>query len=298
MSDRSPALAQLDLFEHSRDTILRNAVIAALEQRDATTARATMVALIAEFPRDEALPALELLVRVVEQQGLEAFPDHASLRAARSLMSDSIEPSARRIFGTKDARSWLAPLWRNLAERAARLPYRAEHSDDHAALLWLAAGDWPAAITCVNGIESWRRIPAPLSWMVEARQRKNGLASTWPLIAELAWLAPERFERLARKLADPVLDRLLEKFYAAFEGEGTAADLAWFPAWTLTEEPALASLLGEAQRGLCGDAEQAMRTVVELLGLERQGRQRDAFARRGTLRGLNQSIFMAFMAKR
>ncbi|MDE2160172.1 MAG: hypothetical protein KGJ30_14750 [Burkholderiales bacterium] len=298
MSDRNPAREQLDLFEHSRDTILRNAVITALERRDAPAARVAMLSLVAEFPRDEALSSLELLVRIIEQPGLEGFADHDALRAVRRLMSESIEPAARRIFGTKDASSWLVPLWRNLAGRSARLAFRAEHSDDHAAVLWLAAGDWPAAIASVNGIESWRRIPAPLSWMLEARHGQNGMASVWPLIAELAWLAPERFERLASKLADPVLDRLLEKFYAAYEGEGTAADLAWFPTWTLTEEPALAPLLGEAQRGLCGDAEQGMRTVVELLGLERQGRQRDIVERRKRLRDLNPSIFAAFMAKR
>ncbi|MBU6257731.1 MAG: hypothetical protein KGL18_11135 [Burkholderiales bacterium] len=162
----------------------------------------------------------------------------------------------------------------------------------------MAACDWPDAIACVDGIESWRRIPAPLGWMVQARQRQYGLASAWPLIAELAWLAPERLQRLAKSLADPLLDRLLEKFYAGFEGEGTSADLAWFPAWTLTQEPGLAPLLGAAQRGLCGEAEQCLRLVVELLGLERQGRQREGVERRRRLRDLNPSIFAAFMAQR
>ena len=56
--------------------------------------------------------------------------------------------------------------------------------------LWLRAGDFAAAADAVARIESWRRIPAPLAWMAEARYRLDGLDAHWGLLAELAWLAP------------------------------------------------------------------------------------------------------------
>jgi len=41
-----------------------------------------------------------------------------------------------------------------------------------------------------------------------------------------------------------------------------------------------------------------MRVLLELLGLERQGRQRDVIERRKTLRGLHAGLYAAYMASR
>jgi hypothetical protein len=41
-----------------------------------------------------------------------------------------------------------------------------------------------------------------------------------------------------------------------------------------------------------------MRAMVELLGLEHQGRQREVIAHRKTLRGLHASVYAAYMATR
>ena len=41
-----------------------------------------------------------------------------------------------------------------------------------------------------------------------------------------------------------------------------------------------------------------MRVMLELLGLERQGRQRDLIELRKTLRGLNGALYAAYMATR
>src|SRR5205085_10397837 len=99
---------------------------------------------------------------------------------------------------------WLAPLWQDLALRAEAVPFRADSAQDHAAPLWLAAGNWKAAAQVVGAIESWRRIPAPLAWMTEARLRLFGLQATWPLLAELGWLSPARLDDLLRRCQDPL----------------------------------------------------------------------------------------------
>jgi hypothetical protein len=66
----------------------------------------------------------------------------------------------------------------------------------------------------------------------------------------------------------------------------------------LIEQPALAPLLAQAQRSLWSEAEQGMRLVLELLGLERQGRHHDVVERRKALRDLNRSLFASYMATR
>jgi hypothetical protein len=103
---------------------------------------------------------------------------------------------------------------------------------------------------------------------------------------------------LTKRLADPLLQRLRRSFDADFEGQGDVGDLAWLPAWCLTERPDLAGPLAAAQPALQTPPERAMRTLLELLGLERQGRHRELIEHRKTLRGLHASLYAAYMRSR
>jgi hypothetical protein len=245
-----------------------------------------------------ALPDLSRLVDALEQPAAAAFDDFATAAQALSQLRNELAPAAQRLLGSADGNAWLQPLRQQMARRADALEFRAEHADCHAAALWLLAGDAAAAAAAVERITSWRRIPAPLEWMCHTRWRLQGLDATWGLLAELAWLAPTRLDALLQRLADPVLLRLRRQFDAGFEAEGDAPPLAWFPAWVLTEKPALAPLLGQAQPGLQTDAERAMRLLLDLLHLERQGRQRDLVEQRRRLRDLQPALFRAYMATR
>lgn len=289
---------QLDIFVNSRDIMLRNDVIHALEQRDAMAARSAWEILSVEYPQDEYLAALHLLTEAVAGTRLTAFGDHDALSHARQALQDTIEPAARRVFGEQAAAAWLRLSWQALAQHAIPLAFRADHSGDHAAPLWLRAGNWKAAADAVATIASWRRIPAPLAWMVQARLQLYGLQATWGMLAELAWLSPRRLDELTQCCNDPSLQQLLYKFQAAFEGEGDADDLAWFPAWVLTERPGLAAPLALAQPSLHSAPEKAMRVLIELLGLERQGRHHDVVERRKILRDIHAPLYSAYLLAR
>ena len=52
---------QLDIFEHSRDVMLRNSVIDALRDRNAAAAARAIGELAAEYADDSMLPAFNLL---------------------------------------------------------------------------------------------------------------------------------------------------------------------------------------------------------------------------------------------
>lgn len=289
---------QLDIFAHSREVMLRNDVVAALERRDGVAAQAARLALQGEFPNDETLDTQAVLIDALVSVTSMPFANHAAARAARTKLADEVAPAAERLLGDTSARAWVVPLWREMAERAASLAFRAEHSEDHAAPLWLRAGDWAAAAHAAAQVESWRRIPAPLAWMAEARYRIDGLDATWPLLAELAWLSPRRFDATTRVMADPYMQKLRKQFDANFECEGGLADLAWFPAWVLTETPALARLVGQAQPSRRDAAERAMHLLIDLLELERQGRHNHLIARRRELRGLSATLYASYMATR
>lgn len=296
---------QLDIFEHNREVMLRNDAAHALERRDVSAAQQACERLAQEHPTDESLAALRVLCGYVEAAEVgrrEAILDHASLREARQVLLETIHGAAQRTFGDPAAAAWLAVSWQDLARRAGSLAFDAQDPEDHAAPMWLRAGHWEAAAQAVATIESWRRKPAPLAWMAEARLHLFGLQPTWPLLAELGWLSPALLESVAQRSPDPLLPQLIRSFEANFDasssGGAEIADLTWFAAWVLIERPGLREQLAVAQASQHSAPEQAMRLLVELLGLERQGRHADIVARRKVLRDLQPSLYAAYMKTR
>ena len=295
---QQPPPQQLDIFAHSRDVMLRNDVLHALERRDAPGARAAWLVLADEFPADPDLAPLDLLARTLAAPCDTPLPDHDALAREQHRLTHDVAVAARRALGTAGAEPWLRPVWHALAARCAGLPFQAARPDDHAAALWLRGAHWAQAALAVQGIESWRRIPAPLAWMLEARCRLDQLDESWALVAELAWLAPGRLDALLRRSIDPLLTRLHTAFDRSFDGAGDASDLPWFPAWVLTHTPALSPHLALAQPSQHSDAERGMRLLLDLLSLERQGRHNNLVQRRRTLRDLHAPLYAAYMATR
>ena len=289
---------QLDLFADSRDVMLRNDVLDALQRRHACDARQACERLTREYPADDTAPLLAVLISAIENVPTARLVSHPALVEARRVLADEIAPAARRLLGEQAAGAWLVPCWRTLAQRAAALPFDADSSDHHAAPVWLQAGDWDAAKQAVERIASWRRIPAPLAWMTEARYRADGLDLAWPLLAELAWLAPVRCVALISRLGDASLDALRRQFDAEFIGTGELTDFAWFPAWLLTVKRGLADRLREAQLSRHVAAERATSMLLQILSLERQGRHHDLIERRQALRDLHGGLYAAYMKTR
>lgn len=238
------------------------------------------------------------LIGALEPAPALSATGHETLLDVRRILVEAIEPAARRVFGAPAASAWLVPCWRALAQQAAALPFEAGHSDAHAAPLWLRAGDWPAARRAVESIGLWHRMPAPLAWMTEARYRAEGLDETWPLLAELAWLSPATFAELLDQLGDTSLNALRHQFDAQFDGDGTIADFAWFPAWLLTVKPALMHRLREAQQLHHVDPERATSLLWQILSLEHQGRHHAVLQRRQALRDMHAGLYAAYLRTR
>lgn len=89
---------QLDILAHSRDVMLRNDALQALERRDPPAARGAWQVLAAEYPQDPNLPPLDLLVTTLEHPDTGTFTAHAPAAEALGRLRDEIEPAAQ-LFG-------------------------------------------------------------------------------------------------------------------------------------------------------------------------------------------------------
>jgi hypothetical protein len=297
----NPLPQQLDIFADSRDVMLRNDVLGALVQRDAALAQRHWDVLAAEYPQDPDVAAMRVLIDVVHPKATTRWATLDLVAIQRQALEQHVAPAAQQTMGSAAAELWLRPLWCALAERAVGLPFQPAHAGHHAATLWLKGQDWTAAAQAVHSIESWRRIPMPLMWMTQARYQLEGLDPCWPLLAELAWMAPQKLASLFEALDDALLKRLVKQFKATFEdtaGSQASQDSAWFPAWLLTSSPALAPHLALAQAGQKTEAERGLRLVLDLLALERQGRHAHLMLRRRSLRDLHAGLYAAYMAPR
>lgn len=289
---------QLDIFADSRDTMLRNDVLRALDDRADNRIEGALRTLRSEYPQEPLLAVFDVLANALLQVQTTPLERHEALAQARQLLGGTVAPAARQALGADAALRWMAPLWRNLAQCSSALGYQPQHADEHAAPLWLAAAHWANAADSVAAIESWRRIPAPLAWMARARCRLDGLDAAWPLLAELAWMAPSRFDATTSLINDPVLIKLRRKFDAEFEGEGGQDDLAWFPAWAVVDDNRLAPVLRPAQAGQQQRAERTLRAVLVLMTLERQGAHNDLVSARKSLRDLHPGLYAQYMQTR
>ena len=289
---------QFDIFEHSRDVMLRNDLVEALLRRDATAARSARQALADAYPQDTALADASALIEVLDHTDHTPWLTHAEASTVRDHVEQHVTPAARGLLGERSATLWLAELWGGLAQRASALPFRADEADAHSAALCLRAGRWQAAASAAESIESWRRIPAPLSWVAHARWHLIGLDAVWPLLAELAWLSPTRFEQLAHALKDAVLQQLLRRFRVDFDGSGETDDLMWFPAWALAEQPRVAGLFISAQPRRQTDAERGWELMMALLKLEQEGRHQEMIEHRRRLQNLHGGLYRSYMKTR
>jgi hypothetical protein len=100
------------------------------------------------------------------------------------------------------------------------------------------------------------------------------------------------------RLGDACVNTLRRNFDTSFDGAGDIDDLAWFPAWVLTEKAGLAPLFKLAEPSRRNPPEQAAKVMLESLSLERQGRHHELLETRRELQALNAVLYAAYMKTR
>jgi hypothetical protein len=292
----TPPMPQLDLFTDAQDTIRVNAVADALLSGDVAAAGSAIEALAYHDAAHALLPqARALLAELQARRDDLPLDSAASLRDTRAALDGQLAAAAVALMGADAARGWLQARRRALAGRAAHLPWQPGQPETHAAGLLADAKAWALLRSSVERIDAWRQQPVPLAWAVQAAVSLDGTDASWPLLAELCWLAPERAAATLGALAEPRLVRWRDRFDADLDGES----LAWWPAWLLVDQPALQQALGPATLPQPDQpAQQAYQLVRSLLHLERQGRQHEIAEQRRRLQSLHAALFAAYLRPR
>ncbi len=292
---------QFDLFIHSEDVLKRNAVIAALQERNIAAMRLAIDRLRAAFPGDSFLACFEQIS--AEFSRFEGFEQSSfGIAEAVQQLESGLLPPLHQLLGESAAQAWLAPAYAKLAEAALPHPFSRQHPEAHAAALFLKAGLSSPARTAVNSIASWRQIPEPLAWMSEIALRENRAEEFWPLLAELAWIAPALLNRLLRErksVLPAVVLRYVSEFHTEFcadsDVEQRVDEIAWLPAWLLIEHSELQPALRLAHASDSPPARSAA-LLINLLLDERQGIH--SADRRQQLKALSPTLFRRYMARR
>lgn len=122
---------QLDIFNDSRDVMLRNDVLQALSKRQPESAQSARQTLQNEFPDDLHLAPLQLLIGALaacnDRAGkpMVLLPDHAALRRLQDALLEQLTLVAQQQLGPVDARHWLRPFWQELVARRQLAFFRA-----------------------------------------------------------------------------------------------------------------------------------------------------------------------------
>ncbi len=285
---------QLDIFEHSRDVMLNNAVVEAWLRHDLPAVEQGIALLREECPAHVDLPRHVRLLEQVHRFAVDSQPGEPTSRHRQ--LRERILPLAEDLLGRNRCERWTRPLWLALAKVAQPLPYDPRHPEQHAAVFLLAANEIAEARRAVNSIPSWRRIPHPLAWMTRIEMAVSPPEVWWPLLAESAWLAPEACESQLRNVSGTVRP-LIVRFSGEFENNGEFHDLNWFPAWLLIHQPDIRELLRPAEPNASPPA-RAFSLLLDLLHLERTGQQAGLISRRAELRVLAPDIFADYMRNR
>src|SRR5260370_37210791 len=98
---------QLDIFADSRDVMLRNDVLEALQRRHASEARQAWQRFADEYPEDDTLAALATLVNELERDTTVHFGDDHTLDPAPRVLREGVGPAAVRLFSDPAVRAWL-----------------------------------------------------------------------------------------------------------------------------------------------------------------------------------------------
>jgi len=85
---------QLDIFDHSRDVMLRNDLIGALQRFDVVAVRTSLQRLEQDFPADATLTPARVLLRALECRTEDHFSHCDEAREAVGILSETIQPAA------------------------------------------------------------------------------------------------------------------------------------------------------------------------------------------------------------
>ena len=260
---------QLDLFLDGQVAMLINEIVAGLTSGRPDDAQQALDRLRERDPAHPDLAALEGLCRA-NRTDLPVPKSVGALIALIDEVQSSLFPAAQRLLGAAEAARALDPVWRRVADAARTLA--------------LDGGDSTAALRY---------------WVARAHYRVGEHREAFRLWLSLCWLDPAAFAGYAPTLPSSTL----REAWSAFErqpgfdpaADGEAHPARWFPAWLVLRERGLVHLFHEDEIPETGAAGRAVRRLLTLLPLERQGHSAELVRQRRELRQVSPAFFRHYL---
>lgn len=283
---RPADLPQLDLFLDNGASAAENDLHRALAARNAAGAAQSYERLCRIAPNHCGLGEYEVLVLYARHlQQVAAIPPEACAEEMEGLLEE-IAPLAHARLRAQ-ARDYLAPAWRRLAEALPRDRFDPGRPDLHASCAELRIPDWDAVIASVQAVPDHAEHAALLSRLALALQHRKGHEAAMLAWARCSELAPDQSPADLTRDASPRLYR----HALAFEDLDEPLEPSDFPAWLLLQEPGLLHYLNRPTSPVPVGA-----TFLAMAGLlQTRARGADEVAARRRLQELRPPLLRAYL---
>jgi len=244
---------QLDLLMDSAGVTLANGIIRALIQRDEVEARRLLDRLFETDPGHRQLGGLERLVAASPESPVE----DAALELLR--LQRELCPLAEELLGP-GARHFLAPQWRRLSRALLDVDFDPDNPEIHRSYPSLRSEDWGQVIASVEAESNWKEQPVLIRRHARACGRLHLDSQALSGWFRLCWRFPDQAAFIGSE-AEPEWRRYWQRFLE-LDPELPNRD---FPAWTLIDQPGLASRLATERCFNDFDVPEDYRATAELV---------------------------------
>lgn len=287
---RAQSVPQMDLFFDNPVVALTNGIVQALTTRNLPAAQRQLDQLYAQAPTHADLAAFDQLLAALGHLG------HAvgSPREESAFLLE-VAPTARRLLGGQ-ARDLLSPLWTQVAQALAEVPFDPSAPELHRSFALTQAQDWAGASDSIRAEPDWQQHAALCLRRVESafhQRHRIGALEAW---CHFCWRSPTNTSQAVSKLRQPELTELWQRFQddeeaASGAGEHRALSESDFPATLLLSEPGLVQQLPETLPTQDTPSERHYRTIHRWIQARRARRHDEELALRKTLQANHPALF-------
>ncbi len=282
-------MRQLDLFHDNPRTRARNELRDALSAHDAGRSRTALEQLTELDPGHDLSTAAQTMIDALEAPAPGASDQ--GLDRLRSLEQEWL-PAAETLLGRDGSREFLGPAWRDIARAIESLPFDPTRPARHASWAYGQGRDWINVRRSVLTVQGYGAIPVLLARLAEADWRLGNRPQAVSHWFTLCWRSAADFEQLVGKPDFPD-EGVAAAWRRAQDDLEPELSPAWFPAWMLLEEPALARQCA-AQEGQ--DAPRRAFQVTRAL-LTTGPEEPSSLALRRDLQALHPGLLASFLKK-
>lgn len=280
---------QLDLFMDNSLTVAENQLCDALVARRWEQADSACQQLARLAPNHAHLAGYEGLIaygrHLLNQPAIA--PD-ALLEEWQGLQQEVVPLARERL--RQQARDYLAPAWRRIAQGLNGAPYDPARPEFHASHAWAQLPDWPQVIAAIRATAAWEQDFILVQRLAQASQQSQPEVATWLH----CYLLRLEQTRAAALFAAGHVPTTLRQHWKAFHELEEELPEALFPAYVLIREPGL--MHAARSEAVPRFRQNAVQAVLDLLEQRHAGA--DEIAQRLALKEVSPTLLMLYLGRK